>query len=173
MMPDLNEAIKFLQDNCDFQIVPNTAWNEEDFEHFTERTGLTIPSDLADVLRKYGHCGTEYNDSFLVQSEDGSRSVHDVQVLVSDFDNIVSLHETFISGSVWPDQFTLPMVFFGSADAGHSYLLMDGKHPDNGAVYFWERGTDPFGTGNNAKGVVKVADSLPEFFNNLTSAENL
>lgn len=173
MMPDLNEAIKFLQNNCDFQVVQNTTWNTENFDQFSELTGLTIPSDLAVVLRKYGHCGTECNDSFLVQYDDGSRSVHDVQVLVSDHEQFITRHRMFISQSPWPDQFTLPMVFFGSADSGHSYLLMDGKNPDNGAVYFWERATDPFGTGNNAKGVVKVADSLPEFFVSLTSAENL
>ena len=172
-MPNLNDAIQFLQNNCDFQVVPHTTWNEESFDRFSELTGLTIPNGLADVLRQYGQCGTEYNDSFLVKYGDGSRSVHDVQVLVSNFDNIVSRHETFISGSVWPNQFTLPMVFFGSADAGHSYLLMDGKNPDNDAVYFWERGTDTFGTGNNAKGVIKIADNLPEFMLNLTSAENL
>lgn len=172
-MRNFNHSIKFLQDNCDFQVIANTTWSEDKFKEFSHCTGLAIPNDLADILRQYGHCGTECNDSFLVQYDDGSRSVHDVQVLISNFDIIVSRHETFISASVWPDQFTLPMVFFGSADSGHSYLLMDGKNPDNGSVYFWERATDPFGTGNNAKGVVKVADSLPEFFLSLTSAENL
>lgn len=172
-MPNLDEAMKFLKEKCDLQVVPNTTWSTEDFDRFSDLTGLAIPNDLADVLRHYGQCATEYNDAFLVQYEDGSRSVHDLQVLVSTYDNIVSRHETFIAGSAWPDQFTLPMVFFGSADAGHSFLLMDGKNLDNSSVYFWERGTDPFGTGNNAKGVAKVADSLPEFFTNLTSAENL
>jgi hypothetical protein len=172
-MNELKDAIEFLEANCDFQIVPDTKWADSDFARFTELTGLVIPDQLAEMLRQYGQCGTEYNDSFLVEYEDGVRSVHDIQVLISNFDNIVSRHETFFSASVWEKQFTLPMVFFGSADSGHSYLLMDGENPKNGAVYFWERATDPFGTGNNAKGVVKLADSLPEFLFSLSAPENL
>jgi len=172
-MINLDDAIEFLKQNCDFQIVPDTTWGDDEFKRFTESTGLVIPSQLAEVLRRYGQCGTEYDDSFLVEYEDGSRSVHDVQVLVSSFDTILSRHETFISGSTWPDQFTAPMVFFGSADSGHSYLLMDGANPEKGTVYFWERATDPFGTGDNAKGLAKIADSLPEFFVKLAASDSV
>lgn len=169
----LKDAVQFLEENSDFQRVPDTTWTDRDFSRFTELTGLIVPKQLEEVLRQYGHCGTEYNDSFLVEYDDGSRSVHDVQVLVSNFDTIVSWHDTFIANSSWEKQFTLPMIFFGSADSGHAYLLMGGKNPENGAVYFWERATDPFGTGNNAKGIVKLADSLPEFLINLSAPENL
>ena len=65
------------------------------------------------------------------------------------------------------------MVFFGTADSGHSYLLMDGKNPKNNTVCFWERATDKFGEGNNAKGLAKVADSLSDFFVKLTSIDSL
>lgn len=171
-MVQLDAAIDFLKENCDFQIVPNTTWADGDFERFTELTGLIVPTQLAEVFRQYGQCGTEYNDNFSVQN-DGSRSIHDIQVLVSNFDTIVSRHEMFISKSIWDDQFIIPMIFFGSADSGHSYLLADGKNVENNAVYFWERATDPFGTGNNARGIAKVADTLYEFFYNLKPREDL
>lgn len=167
-MSQVDAAIEFLKANCDFQVVPGTAWNDSDFSRFTEVTGLVIPNQLAEVLRRYGQCGTEYNDYFLVEEAGGRRSVHDVQVLISNFSIIAANYETFISKSVWEDQFTLPMVFFGSADSGHSYLLADGKDPENNAVYVWERATDAFGTGNNAKGITKVADSLSDFCLSLT-----
>ncbi|PYE29796.1 hypothetical protein C8J37_1461, partial [Rhizobium sp. PP-WC-1G-195] len=35
------------------------------------------------------------------------------------------------------------------------------------------RATDPFGTGNNSKGIIRLADSLPDFFLSLTGLENL
>ncbi|RYZ80943.1 MAG: hypothetical protein EOP06_24395 [Proteobacteria bacterium] len=171
-MSQADTAIEFLKENCDFQVVPGTAWNDSDFSRFTELTGLVIPNHLAEVLRRYGQCGTEYNDYFLVE-EVGGRSVHNIQVLISNFDIIATNYETFISKSVWENQFTLPMVFFGSADSGHSYLLGDGENPENNAVYFWERATDAFGTGNNSKGITKLADSLPDFFLSLTAFENL
>lgn len=65
------------------------------------------------------------------------------------------------------------MVFFGSADGCNAYLLMHGDDPDNNAVYLWERATDPWGTGDNAMGLAKVADHLYEFFFNLKPEENL
>ncbi len=172
-MSQIDDAIEVLKENCGFQVVSGTTWNDGDFSRFTELTSLVIPNQLADVLRRYGQSGTEYNDYFLVEDRDGGRSVHDVQVLISTFDIIAERHETFISRSIWEDQFTLPMVFFGSADSGHSYLLADGINPENNAVYFWQRATDPFGTGNNSKGITRLADSLPDFFLALTGLENL
>jgi hypothetical protein len=50
---------------------------------------------------------------------------------------------------------------FGTADGGHSYLLMDGKDPKNGTVYLWERTSDPSGSRNNARGLAVVAPTLP------------
>lgn len=172
-MSQVDAAIEFLKENCDFQVVPGTAWNDSNFSRFTELTGLVIPNQLAEVLSRYGQCGTEYNDYFLVEEAGGGRSVHDIQVLISNFDIIATNHETFISKSVWKEQFTLPMVFFGSADSGHSFLLADGENPENNGVYFWERATNAFGTGNNSEGITKLADSLPDFFLSLTALENL
>ncbi len=63
--------------------------------------------------------------------------------------------------------------FFCSADSGHSYLLADGINSENNAVYIWQHATDPFGTGNNSKGIIKLADSLTDFFLTLTRLENL
>lgn len=172
-MSQIDDAIEVLKEKCGFQVVPGTTWNDGDFSRFTELTGLAIPTQLADVLRRYGQSGTEYNDYFLLADRDGGRFVHDVQVLISTFDIIVERHETFISRSVWEDEFTLPMVFFGSADSGHSYLLADGIDSENNAVYIWQHATDPFGTGNNSKGIIKLADSLTDFFLTLTRLENL
>lgn len=111
-MSQIDDAIEVLKEKCGFQVVPGTTWNDGDFSRVTELTGLAIPNQLADVLRRYGQSGTEYNDYFLLADRDGGRFVHDVQVLISTFDIIVERHETFISRSVWEDQFTLPMVFF-------------------------------------------------------------
>ncbi|MFD1747601.1 SMI1/KNR4 family protein [Rhizobium helianthi] len=172
-MATLDKAIAHLKEQSGLIVIDSTTWSDADFRSYEEATGLRIPTQLEEVLRRVGHCVVEENDAFLVQCEDGSRAPHESQILVSEHEQFITMHRMFISQSPWVEQFTLPMVFFGTADAGHSYLLMDGKNRDNGAVYFWERATDPFGTGNNAKGVVKVADSLPEFFFSLTSAENL
>lgn len=172
-MVTLDEAILHLKQKSDLIVIDSTTWRDDDFRTYEEATGLKIPKQLEAMLRQCGHCVVESNDAFLATYEDGSRSTHESQILVSDHENFITMHRMFIAQSPWNDQFTSPMVFFGTADSGHSYLLMDGKDPDAGTVYLWARATDSFGTGNNAKGLAKVADSLPEFFINLTSIEDL
>lgn len=63
-MSQIDDAIEVLKENCGFQVVSGTTWNDGDFGRFTELTSLAIPNQLADVLRRYGHSGTEYNDYF-------------------------------------------------------------------------------------------------------------
>ncbi|MDD1497368.1 hypothetical protein PVA19_03010 [Agrobacterium sp. CNPSo 3708] len=100
-MSQIDDTIEAVKKKCGFQVVSGTTWNDGDFSRFAELTGLAIPNQLADVLRRYGQSGTEYNDYFLVEDHNGGRFVHDVQVLISTFDIIVERHETFISRSVW------------------------------------------------------------------------
>ena len=172
-MVTLDQAFAYLRDNCALEVIAATAWSVSDIRAYEAATGLKIPDQLRTVLMQVGHCGVESNDAFIVTHDDGSRSVHESQILVSSRNSFMAMHQMFMKDDPWPNQFTLPMVFFGTADAGHSYLLMDGTNPENGEVYFWERATDPFGTGDNAKGVAKVADSLAEFFMKLTAPDKL
>ncbi len=62
--------------------------------------------------------------------------IHDVQILLTGFDSIVDRPENIhpairLEGSVHPQ-----MVFFGSADASHRYLLMGLSRSNDKAVYF-------------------------------------
>ena len=57
--------------------------------------------------------------TFMVEYEDGSRSVHESQILVGSRKHFMIMYEMFMRDDPWPNQFTLPMVFFGAADGGH------------------------------------------------------
>jgi SMI1-KNR4 cell-wall len=173
MEVSLDMAISYMRENCDFDSIPETQWADADFRDFEVTTGLKIPSQLAQVLKQIGGGCAEQNNSFLVRYDNGSCSVHETQILISMKETMLGSQELFITNSSWPDRFNLPMIFFGSADGGNSYLLMDGSNPENNAVYFWERATDPWGTGDNTLGLGKVADSLYEFFYRLRPYEEL
>lgn len=172
-IPTFDDAIEHLKQNCDLNVIELTTWTEDECRLYEAETGLKIPPSLKHFLKVIGHCVVESNDAFIAQYADGSRSVHETQILMSDKKNFISAYRMFVVDQDWVDQFTLPMVFFGTADAGHSHLLMNGRNPDDEGVYIWERATDPFGTGNNARGVGRVANSLPEFLFNLRPAEEL
>jgi hypothetical protein len=172
----LDAAIRKLQETDDWECFDDKPWSDSDIADYEKKTNLTIPNQLREVLKQYGWNGfaePHLHANFVAVWDDGTRSVHESQVLVSDKEQLETMHRMFVTNSTWPNQFTLPMVFFGTADGGHAYLLMDGTNPNNDAVYFWERATDPFGTGNNQRGVAKVADSLYEFFYNLKPRDEL
>lgn len=172
-MLSLDQTLGHLRERCDLNVVPATTWSDEDVTPYEAATALWIPDELKTVLTRIGHCSVESRDAFVAEYRDGSRSVHEIQILVSSRKTFVTIHDMFITGHPWPDQFTLPMIFFCTADAGHSYLLMDGNNPGNGTVYLWKRATDPFGTGNNARVLGVVAPSLFEFFINLKFTEEI
>jgi hypothetical protein len=55
------------------------------------------------------------------------------------------------------------MVFFGTADNNYAKLLANGRDASDNAVYLWEMAADDWGTGDNRAGLVRVADTLPQF----------
>lgn len=172
----MDEAIAKMQETGDWDFDETTRWSDADIADYERNTGLKIPGQLRAVLKSFGSNGFGRPDrhaNFIATSQDNSRSVHEVQVLVADKAEFAAMYSMFIGNSAWPGQFTLPMVFFGTADGGHSHLLMDGKAEENSAVYLWERASDPYGTGNNSRGVAHVADSLYEFFSNLKPRQAL
>ncbi|ASY66742.1 hypothetical protein SJ05684_b57600 (plasmid) [Sinorhizobium sojae CCBAU 05684] len=176
MRVTLDEAVAKMQSTGDWSFEEDSLWSDQDISAFEAETGLVIPSQLAEVLKRYGWNGFGRPDKyakFLAVFEDGTRSVHEVQILVSPQEDIRQSHDMFIVKPSWPDQFTLPMIFFGTADGGHSHLLVDGRDRGNNQVFLWEQASDPFGTGNNARGLGLVAPSLFEFFYNLKRAEEI
>ncbi|MBO0134284.1 SMI1/KNR4 family protein [Agrobacterium burrii] len=172
----LEAAIEKLQSTNDWECFDDKPWSEADIADYERKTNLTIPNQLRAILTRYGWNGfaePHLHANFVAAWDNGTKSVHESQVLVSDKEHLETMYRMFCTDGDWPIQFTPQMVFFGTADGGHAYLLMDGKNPGNNAVYFWERATDPFGTGNNARGIAKVADTLYEFFYNLKPREEL
>lgn len=172
----LDEAIAKMRATGDWSFEEDSLWTDQDIADYESQTGLQIPDQLAEVLKLYGWNGFEQPDlyaNFVATFEDGSRSTHEVQVLVSGKKRFYDRHNMFITTPAWPNQFTLPMVFFGTADGGHAYLLMDGRDRSNNKVYLWEQASDPFGTGNNARGIGVVAPTLYEFFYNLKKSDEI
>lgn len=176
MSVTLDEAIARMQATGDWSFEEDSLWSAQDILEFEDYTTLSVPEQLAAVLMRYGWNGFEQPDiyaNFVVTYEDGGRSAHEVQVLVSGKKRFYDRHDMFISSSTWPDQFTLPMIFFGTADGGNSYLLMNGQDKTDNRVWLWEQASDPFGTGNNARGLGFAAPSLYEFFYNLKKADEI
>jgi hypothetical protein len=173
MQPTIQQAIEHMERNCAFTSYPEKRWNASELAEYQRETGIKLPQQLAYVLREIGECYVEENDGFVAERDDGTRSVHNTQVLVGDMEWIMSTYELLISKSEWPDRLPGQLVIFGSADGGNAYLMMDGTGEQNNAVYLWARATDPWGTGDNATGLEKVADSLFGFFYNLKPEEDL
>ncbi len=172
----LEEAIEKMQATGDWSFDEDSLWSDQDIADYETETGLQIPDQLAEILKRYGWNGFEQPErhaNFVATFEDSTRSTHEVQVLVSAKKRFYDRYNMFIAKPNWPDQFTLPMVFFGSADGGHAYLLMDGRDRTNNKVFLWEQASDPFGTGNNARGLGLVAPTLFEFFYNLKKADEV
>ncbi len=172
----LSEAVEKMQATGDWSFEQDSLWSDQDIEEYESATNLQIPDQLAEVLWTYGWNGfnePERYANFVAEFEDGSRSTHEVQVLVSAKKRFYDRYSMFIKAPSWPDQFTLPMVFFGSADGGNAYLLMNGADRTDNKVFIWERASDPFGTGNNARGLGFVAPTLFEFFYNLRKDDEI
>lgn len=176
MTVTLGQAIAKLEASGDWEFDEDTLWSEKDIADFEAETGLLIPDQLAEVLKLCGWNGfgePHENALFVAVFEDGTRSVHESQVLVSSKKIIHQNHRMYIANPNWKDQFTLPMIFFGTADGGNSLTVMDGRDRTNNKVYLWEEASDPFGTGNNARGLGLVAPTLFEFFYNLKKVDEI
>jgi hypothetical protein len=172
----LDQAIAKMEASGDWESDENTLWSAKDIADFEAETGMLIPDQLAEVLKRYGWNGfgePHENALFIAVFEDGTRTTHESQVLVSSKKTIYQSHRMFIANPSWRDQFTLPMIFFGTADGGNSHVLMDGRDRSNNKVYLWEQASDPFGTGNNARGLGLVAPTLFEFFYNLKKSDEI
>lgn len=172
----LNEAIEKMKSSGDWDYEQDSLWSDQEILDYEAETGLLIPDQLADVLKRYGWNGfgrPDKNALFLATFEAGTRSVHESQTLVSSKKTIYQNYRMYIAKPNWPDQFTLPMVFFGTADGGQALTVMDGRDRSNNKVYIWEQASDPFGTGNNARGLGLVAPSLFEFFYNLRKVDEI
>ncbi|MOA54287.1 hypothetical protein D3C78_1778760 [compost metagenome] len=50
---------------------------------------------------------------------------------------------------------------------------MNGRDRTDNRVWLWEQASDPFGTGNNARGLGLAAPSLYEFFYNLKKVDEI
>ncbi|MCM2505710.1 hypothetical protein NDN16_18780 [Aureimonas altamirensis] len=172
-MTTLDDALAHLETHCAFSAVPGTAWTNSDFETYATRSDFRIPPDLEALLRRVGTCAAEENDGFVATYEDGTRLVHETQMLSTDCGKVLDRHSAFIANDSGSSRFPLPMVFFGTADAGQNHLLMNGREHSDRAVYLWVRNDDPFGTGGNARGLGRVADTLFDFLAGLHAPDAL
>ena len=176
----LTDAIEHLRSNFILE-EDGKPWTDADFMAFTAATGFVIPTQLEEALRAHGPLIPEWDDNmegtpwFLAEFEDGTVTKNEVLVLLDSREEMVTSHRTFKTDyvNVWPDRFTPDMVFFGTANNNYMHLLMNGKDPTDNAVYCWFMASDPFGTGNNALGLGKVADTLFDFYCNLRREDEI
>lgn len=173
-MITFQQAFDYIRTHCGFDHEEGSNWSDSDLTKYETETGLVIPNQLKETLRNIGFFAVEDRDSFLVNYEDGTRSVHETQMVVYHMEHMLWARRAFATHDDTGDpRMPLPMHFFGTADGGNNHLLMDGTDPNNNTVYFWRRVDDPWGEGDNTKGLGKVADTLYEFFYNLRPYDEL
>jgi len=162
MCETLEEAIAGLQKQSSQNVVKGPSWSSEDFARLLSETKCAVPSQLEQTLSAHGRVDTSEFKYFLAQWSDGRVSKHEIQTLVKPSPD--SMIDEFLSFRVNPDlnedRFPYDMVFFGTADGGHSVLLANGTNPNDNTVYLWEKAGDPWGVGDNAVGIAKVADTF-------------
>lgn len=172
-MATLDDALAHLETHCALDVVPGTAWTDTDFETYAKASGLRIPPDLEAFLRRVGTCAAEENYGFVAAYKDGTHLVHETQLITSDYRGVLDRQGAYTAGDADASRFTLPMVFFGTADAGQNHLLMNGHDHSDRAVYVWVRNDDPFGKGGNARGLGRVASTLFGFLADLRDPDVL
>jgi len=177
MTVTLEQAIDKLRKTEDWGSDPDTRWTSADVRAYRQETGLQLNTQLQVVLEKFGLTGfdePEEHAYFLAHHDHGSTSIHEVQFLTYNFQHMVSSYHAFSSDrEIGYSRLPATLNFFGTADGGNNHLLTDGTNPENNAVYFWKRVDEPWGEGDNTKGLAKVADTLYEFFYNLRPYEEL
>lgn len=163
----LAKAINRLRGFPDFSEYPQFRWSNSDIETLKRSTGLNMPNDLKEVLVELGAIGLKETELYFhPRYPDGSKVESEIQIMFNPLQQVLDCHETLIVSEHFPGRLDPKYIVFGTADGGNSFLLMDGTSGES-AVFFWALAFEPIGEGDNALGVAKVADSLPEFIDNL------
>ena len=169
----LSAAIDYLRQKPGFQEYPQFRWSTDDVREVESVTGLRIPADLKEMFLESGGIGLDNQELyFRGKFPDGSDAVGEIQIMINDADQVIDFHRTLVISEETPGRLDPKYIVFGTADGGNSFLMVDGT-ADGGAIYFWPLAFDPIGEGNNAKGVAKVANSLPEFIEGLRTIDEI
>lgn len=144
-MTKIEAAIAKLQSTNDWEGSPGEEWTDTDSATLQQKTGLILPPDLEWVLRRHGSNGFNEGsqDNFVAVDESGGITRHETQVLMTDREDMVSTTVQFAIEDGPDSRVPPPLLFFGTADGGHTHLLMNGKDHSDRAVYVWERSDDP------------------------------
>jgi len=174
MCDTLEEVIENLKNKSTGKYIHGAPWSDKDFERLLSETGCRVPRQLEQTLKTYGALDPWQEQYFLSHWPDGTVKKHQTQISVGDVDSMIDEFQSFRVNPAWnEDRFPYDMVFFGTADGGHTVLLASGTDQSDNTVYLWEKAGDPWGVGDNAIGIAKVADTFFEFLCGLTDEENL
>lgn len=173
MSDEIKQAIDSLRRHPDFKVYPEFKWSAAQIDTFEQRTGLTVSSQLAEVLTSYGEVGcSEQELYFLASFSDGEEVEGEIQFLVNKFDQVMDFQKTFGPDDDHAGRIDRKYIFFGTADGGNRFLLADGTRDDS-PIYFWPLAFDPLGEGDNARGVAVAAGSLAEFIRGLRKMDEM
>lgn len=169
----LSSAIDYLREKPGFQEYPQFRWSTDDVKEVEDVTGLRIPTDLKEMFLESGGISLENQELyFRGRFPDGTDTVGEIQIMINDADQVIDFHRTLVVSEETPGRLDPKYIVFGTADGGNSFLMVDGTTGD-GAIYFWPLAFDQIGEGDNAQGVAKVSDSLPEFIEALRTIDEI
>lgn len=173
MSDAIRTAIDRLRAYPGFKEHPQFKWSSADIEKFQTHTGLTIPSQLAELMTTYGNFGPEAELYFSAKFDDGTEEEEaQIQILINQPDQVLDFQDTFGPNDDYAGRINHKYIFFGTADGGNSFILADGTRGDS-PIYYWQLAFDPLGEGDNARGVAIAADSLADFIRGLRTFEEL
>lgn len=164
----LSVAINRLRRHPEFRELSRRKWSEDDVVQVEQVTGIPIPRDLREIWLETGGFALEQTELYFTASfPHGYEEEGEIQIMFQDAEMVLDLHQTLVVSRDNPGRLDPKYLVFGTADGGNSFLLTD----VDGGVHYWPLAFDPIGQGDNEAGVAKVANSMPEFINDLRALD--
>lgn len=136
-------------------------------------TDVCLPEDYKTFITEVGTITCLAEDNFCLTHYEGSVEIVMLQYLIK-MSSINNLTGDLASGVYHGKPKMLPnYIPFGAGLCENFFLNVDRPSPDFGKVFTSIHTQDPWGEGQNVKGLGWVADSFSEFMNNLQSEESL
>jgi hypothetical protein len=173
MDASLFRALETLRKHPDYSDGIQAQWTDQDFQVFRDKTGLVMPRGLEQIYREVGMPQLDATELYFnAQFEDGSTEEGETQIIFNRPERVIGFHQDFTVGDQHAPRLPEGYVVFGTADGGNSFLLTKAGSEES-PIYYWKLAFDPFGEGDNARGLAKVANSLSEFLASLRTADEL
>ncbi len=163
-----------VRDTWRFEPPEPIPFNADGSVSFGGRVGdVVLPEDYVALMARRGPVTFEGEDNACIAVYEDSNDVVVVEYLL-DLSS-VSLQSRMLYESAFHDSVLVPpgFIVIASGEIEDIVMNVDPNGPDFGRVYARERAQDPWGEGDNTRGLGLIADSFTEFMNELTQEDAL